>query len=35
MHYSIDVLSAWFITYTIYNICEVLFHKDKIQWGPQ
>jgi len=33
MHYTIDVLSAFFITYTIFHIAEFIFHKDKIQWG--
>lgn len=28
MHYSIDVLSAFFITYTIFNIAKFLFKKD-------
>ncbi len=28
-HYSIDVLSAFFITYTIYHIAETLFPRDK------
>ena len=28
-HYSIDVLSAFFITYSIYKIAEFLFKKDK------
>lgn len=28
LHYSIDVLSAYFITYTIFHICQVLFKKD-------
>jgi hypothetical protein len=32
MHYTIDVLSAWFITYTIFHIAEFIFQKDKIQW---
>lgn len=27
-HYSIDVLSAYFITYTIFHIASVLFRKD-------
>ena len=30
LHYSIDVLSAFFITYTIYHISEVIFKKDKV-----
>ena len=29
MHYTIDVLSAFFITYTIYHIALALFKKDK------
>ena len=29
LHYSIDVLSAFFITYTIYHIAEIIFKKDK------
>ena len=29
LHYSIDVLSAFFITYTIYHIAEKLFKKDR------
>ncbi len=28
LHYSIDVLSAFFITYTIYHIAKYLFKKD-------
>lgn len=28
LHYSIDVLSAFFITFSIFNICKVLFKKD-------
>lgn len=28
LHYSIDVLSAYFITYTIFHICRALFKKD-------
>ena len=28
LHYSIDVLSALFITYTIFDICKFLFKKD-------
>lgn len=28
LHYSIDVLSAFFITYTIFHICRFLFKKD-------
>lgn len=29
LHYSIDVLSAFFITYSIFHICEWLFKEDK------
>lgn len=29
LHYSIDVLAAFFITYSIYHIAEILFPKDK------
>ncbi len=29
-HYSIDVLAAFFITYSIYKIAEKVFKKDKI-----
>lgn len=29
LHYSIDVLSAFFITYSIYHIAEFLFRKDR------
>jgi hypothetical protein len=28
LHYSIDVLSAYFITYAIFDICKYLFKKD-------
>lgn len=28
IHYSIDVFSAFFITYSIYRICRVIFPKD-------
>ena len=28
LHYSIDVLSAFFITYSIFHICQVLYKKD-------
>jgi membrane-associated phospholipid phosphatase len=28
LHYSIDVLAAFFITYTIFHICQFLFKKD-------
>ncbi len=30
LHYSIDVLSAFFITYTIYHIAKFLFKKDEV-----
>lgn len=30
LHYSIDVLSAFFITYTIFHIAEVIFKKDHL-----
>lgn len=39
LHYSIDVLSAFFITYTIYHLAESIFKKDKqlflggLQWS--
>jgi len=33
MHYTIDVLSAFFITYGIYHIALKLFHKDRIIWN--
>jgi len=29
LHYSIDVISAFFITYTIFHIAEKLFKKDR------
>ncbi len=29
LHYSIDVLAAFFITYTIYHLAEIFFPKDK------
>jgi len=29
LHYSIDVLSAFFITYAIYRIAELLFKRDR------
>jgi hypothetical protein len=32
MHYTIDVLSAFFITYTIFHIAELFFRKDKLIW---
>ncbi|MFA5840682.1 MAG: phosphatase PAP2-related protein [Candidatus Paceibacterota bacterium] len=28
LHYSIDVLSAFFITFSIFHICKILFKKD-------
>jgi membrane-associated phospholipid phosphatase len=28
IHYSIDVLSAFFITYGIFHICQFLFKKE-------
>lgn len=28
LHYSIDVLSAFFITYSIFHLCKVFFKKD-------
>lgn len=30
LHYTIDVLSAFFITYAIYHIAEVTFRKDRM-----
>lgn len=35
LHYSIDVLSAFFITYTIYVIAEKIFKKDKILFDKE
>ena len=29
VHYSIDVLAAFFITYTIYHLAEAFFKKDR------
>lgn len=29
LHYSIDVLSAFFITYTIFHLSEIFFKKDR------
>jgi len=29
IHYSIDVFSAFFITYTIFHLSEKIFHKDR------
>jgi hypothetical protein len=34
-HYSIDVLSAFFITYTIYNIALRLFKKDVVLFNQE
>jgi hypothetical protein len=28
LHYSIDVLSAYFITYSIFHICQIIFKRD-------
>lgn len=28
LHYSIDVLAAFFITYTIYHLCTIFFRRD-------
>jgi len=28
LHYSIDVMSAYFITFSIFNICKFLFKED-------
>lgn len=30
LHYSIDVLSAFFITYTIFHLAEMFFKKDRL-----
>lgn len=30
LHYSIDVLAAFFITYTIHHLCGILRKKDKV-----
>ncbi|HAS80960.1 MAG: hypothetical protein UR25_C0003G0123 [Candidatus Nomurabacteria bacterium GW2011_GWE1_32_28] len=30
LHYSIDVLGAFFITYTIFHIAEIIFKKDRL-----
>jgi hypothetical protein len=30
LHYTIDVLSAFFITYTIFHLAEYLFKKDRL-----
>jgi len=32
LHYSIDVLAAFFITYTINHLCEILREQDKIHF---
>lgn len=32
LHYSIDVLAAFFITYTIHHIADVFFKKDKLHF---
>ncbi|OGY58031.1 MAG: hypothetical protein A3E61_01685 [Candidatus Colwellbacteria bacterium RIFCSPHIGHO2_12_FULL_43_12] len=29
LHYSIDVLAAFFVTYTVYHVAESIFKKDK------
>ena len=34
-HYSIDVFSAFFITYSIFNIAEFLFKKDRILFNSK
>ncbi len=31
VHYSIDVFAAFFITYTIFHICQVLFKADRMR----
>ncbi len=33
MHYTIDVLSAFFITFGIYHIALILFRKDRLIWN--
>jgi hypothetical protein len=35
IHYSIDVLSAYFITYSIFQICKFLFKKDFVLFLKQ
>jgi hypothetical protein len=30
LHYSIDVLGAYFITYTIFHLCQRFFKKDRL-----
>ena len=34
-HYSIDVLSAFFITYTIYHLARFFFEKDYLLFGDE
>jgi len=34
LHYSIDVLAAYFITYAIYHIASAVFKKDKELFDP-
>ena len=35
LHYSIDVLGAFFITYTIYHIATQIFKKDKLLFDAE
>ena len=35
LHYSIDVISAFFITYAIYHIAEIFFKKDKLLFDQE
>jgi hypothetical protein len=35
LHYTIDVLSAFFITYTIYHLAELTFKRDKIVFDQE
>ena len=35
MHYTIDVASAFFITFTIYHIAEHLFKKDQQRFNQE
>jgi len=35
LHYSIDVLSAFFITYSIFHICQVFFKKDWVLFNSK
>lgn len=35
LHYTIDVLSAFFITYTIYHIAEKLFKKERALFNKE